>query len=308
MLDLLLFIVVLGVCLAVSFTIVTPMTKDDINTDIVDKTAPQILGYGNKSSFDGTSSKMEVILSTQVQDFSIPDPKRYKVGSSMINIGSTYEGEEQDIAELAYTELSKTDPNGEGRYEAVYEYGVPPTVSDYDSGNLVANGGGERSDSSGRAEGWTGMSLTSGNVNFTTASQSEAIAGSSSLKIETTPNTSGVSYSGTYYQDITVEGNTKYRVSGALRGVRTSGDISFEVYGPSGVLNKLKVLEVSNNSEATFKTIEFTTPLNTDRVRILITKGDSNGSESGKPDQLIADRLSLQKMDGSEPHYLVKKK
>lgn len=83
MLDLLGAIIFLGVCLAVSFgVIVNLMYQQPSANFLIDKTAPLYQGETPISSYDGTLSKLQVILLTQIQDYNMPEPRHFVVAST----------------------------------------------------------------------------------------------------------------------------------------------------------------------------------------------------------------------------------
>jgi hypothetical protein len=127
-LDVLGFILLLGVCIAVSFSVVLPMTKQETNTTaLADKTAPKSVGYVSNSGYDGKMSKMEVVLMTQVQDFNMPEPKVFMVGTMKKEIGSVYEGQDTEISFETIAQLNISDPTGSKRYSFKYNFnGVDP--------------------------------------------------------------------------------------------------------------------------------------------------------------------------------------
>ena len=130
--DLVLFIVVAGVFLVSSFNIVIPMTKDDKTSEsaLMDKTTPSEKGYESLSSYDGAMNKWEVVLMTQVQDFDLPEPKKYKAGSFEVPVGSLYEAGEKATGIRVYSAINGSDSNGQGRYILDYNYGTVPNISD----------------------------------------------------------------------------------------------------------------------------------------------------------------------------------
>lgn len=82
-LDFVKFLFFLGLAIIISIKIVTPIIYDD-TTDksaLEDKTSPIVKGLDGETSFTGTLTPLEVVLMTQVQDFDMPNPKKYRVNA-----------------------------------------------------------------------------------------------------------------------------------------------------------------------------------------------------------------------------------
>ena len=122
--DLLVLIFILGISILVGFGVVLPMTRDDyLRTDTVleDKTAPSI-GY-DTMVLDPGMSKLEVVLMTQVQEFGVPEPKKYKVEGTMIDITPSY----QETDNLTYAGVMAYNDLVGDRFEVVYNWNNTPT-------------------------------------------------------------------------------------------------------------------------------------------------------------------------------------
>lgn len=84
-LDFLAFLFFLGLCLVVGLGLVMPVVYENpehTSVGFQDKTSPVIMGDKVDSSYDGTISRLEAVLYTQVQDFDMPSPKKYRVESA----------------------------------------------------------------------------------------------------------------------------------------------------------------------------------------------------------------------------------
>lgn len=136
-LDFLLFIFFLGICLAVAFGIVIPIVYDqnDLSSQtLADKTSPTIKGLELDTTYDGTLSKFDVVLMSQIQDYDMPNPKHYKVenptNGSLVDV---------DIEQLKanYRSDYNLDKYGDeiknalvsdntltGKYKIFYDYGT----------------------------------------------------------------------------------------------------------------------------------------------------------------------------------------
>ena len=126
-LDLILMIILLGVSVGVGFSLILPMANQEtliLNENIVDKSAPNILGDVSSFDYDGKLTKMEVLLQTQIQDFSIPRPKSFKVGGMSVAIEELYRDNEnlQYIGITTWNELKKLDPTGNAKFSIRYNW------------------------------------------------------------------------------------------------------------------------------------------------------------------------------------------
>lgn len=140
-LDFLAFIFLAGICLAVAFGVILPVfyETEDISSNVIeDKSAPTSEGFA-VDTYDGTMSKLEVILLTQVQDFGLPEPKRYVVEPD--NNVTTIEGLDIPINSLYQTDirtwgigtfgaLNPTDGTNTGKYTVKFNYGATDAIAD----------------------------------------------------------------------------------------------------------------------------------------------------------------------------------
>lgn len=136
-LDFIAFIIVLGVSLAVAFGVVIPIVneKEDLSSNtLIDKSSPLIKGTELESSYDGTLSKLEVILMTQVQDSDIPKPQRFVVKNPANNsvldvnigaLGATYRsGYNLNKYGTETKNLLSSDNSATFKYKVGYHYGA----------------------------------------------------------------------------------------------------------------------------------------------------------------------------------------
>lgn len=136
-LDFLILILVLSVCVALGFGVVIPLLNDHnmgYQTELVDKSALQLSGSDqNDSTYDGTLSRKEVILMTQVQDYSMPYPRRLTTPTLAVNITSLYKLDVIGYGTKVNNDLKDdTDSTGysEPRYAVNYSYGVVNILGD----------------------------------------------------------------------------------------------------------------------------------------------------------------------------------
>lgn len=308
-LDFLGFLVLLGVCIAVAIGIVVPAMHSSFMTEdkaIVDKTAPLQEGFDNQTNFDGAMSKVEVALMMRVQDFGIPEPNRFKVRDGLYEVRSSYEANEELYAEEVFKTLHTSDPGNNLRYRWEYNYGAPPSDMDLDTGNLVLNPKAESYDSNLFPTGWNSYTTSYTDVDFTVRRSDQwVISGSSTFEIRTTPNPNGtgLDYTGYYYQNIDLEPSKKYRFTATLSCHRCEGYISAEVYDTAGNVITYDSPRVLNTGTPTKREIQFYAPVNASHVRLKLVKDISRGSQANLKDHLFVDDVSLQILDGEDPHY-----
>lgn len=111
-LDFLKFLFFLGIVIVISTGIVTPILYDDTTNKLAleDKTSPVLKGEDVVTNYDGTLSPLEVVLMTQVQDFDMPNPKKYRVTAP----DASNQFVEADIGELGASYKSSYNLNKYG--------------------------------------------------------------------------------------------------------------------------------------------------------------------------------------------------
>lgn len=126
--DILVVIFVLGISVMIGFGVVVPMVRDDyLKQDKVleDKTAPSH-GYVTVNTEYGMS-KLEAVLMSQIQDYGVPSPKKYKVGDTMIDITASY----KESLNLTYAGITTFNKLKGDKFEVVYNWnGTPTDTSD----------------------------------------------------------------------------------------------------------------------------------------------------------------------------------
>ena len=135
MFDLLTFILVLGACLFIGFGIMGGMTKAASQTVALDdKTMPELRGDNIVVETDGSLSRLDAILMTQVQDYNMPYPRRLTTEnesgaeSLRIDITSVYKLDVVGYGVMLYNEL-RTHPTDQ-KYYLEYDYGVHNVEND----------------------------------------------------------------------------------------------------------------------------------------------------------------------------------
>jgi len=308
-LDLLGFIILLGVVITVGVGIVVPAMHNSFFTDsltLYDKTAPKAEGFENPVAYDGKLSKMEVALMMRVQDYGIPEPNRFKVHNDLYEVQSSYEVLEEFYADEVFKTLHALDPNNVLRYRWRYNYGSPPTIDDIDTGNLVTNPKAESYTSTLLPVGWNWYTSYPSEVTFQVrTSDSWVISGLASFEIMTTSNITGMGrdYTGYYFQDVSLEPSKKYRFTATVSCHRCEGYIEARVVDSSGNETEHKSSKVRNTATPQKLVVEFNAPMNASYVRLMLKKDVTRDGVQGYSDHLFADDVSLQILDGSDPHY-----
>jgi len=131
-LDILLFLIIGGICLSIGFGFVFSMTRDidEIKHFISDKSVQLENNYIDNNSYDDSLSGFEVILLTQVQDNNMPFPRKYKVYSYEQDVFPSYREDLIPFGVQVYNQLKGSDPTLLGRYEIKYSYGSTDSSSD----------------------------------------------------------------------------------------------------------------------------------------------------------------------------------
>jgi hypothetical protein len=141
-LDFLAFLFLLGICIAVAFGVVLPTfyEQDDITSNVLeDKSSPTSEGIVSSTSYDGTMTKLEAVLVTQVQDTGLPYPKRYVIEPDKnfstidgldASVDSSYGGDIKSYGVDAYNKMHGLDSTNTGKYKVKYNYGVTDDPSD----------------------------------------------------------------------------------------------------------------------------------------------------------------------------------
>lgn len=133
-LDLLVLIALLGVVLAIGFGILVPLSMDSANQpmDLVDKTASSLEYYNStgesNAGYYGGMTKAEVMLSTQVQDYGMPNPRTIEVDGTKIDITSIYRDERIGYATLMWQRIQGDSANQQ--YQFTYDNRNPAVDGD----------------------------------------------------------------------------------------------------------------------------------------------------------------------------------
>lgn len=127
-LDFLAFLLVLGVCIAVAFSVVLPSTREQEQTVLVDKSAPSAEGYASGFTTSDEMNKLEVMLMTQVQDGGMPAPSRFKILDAPENaVNQDYKAY---TANVFYEHRERMSADTSSFYIVDYDYGATEATSD----------------------------------------------------------------------------------------------------------------------------------------------------------------------------------
>lgn len=157
MVDLAVFIIVLGVVLGVMVAICVPMLNESNSLDSTlqqDKTVYRLVGENlqNSAEYDGKMSNYELILCTQVQDYGMPIPKSIYIpprntadansvpadsSSRFVEITSTYKIDMLNYG-LSVWDKIKKDSDGT-RYNIVYNFYEDKTSDEDDNYTILRN-------------------------------------------------------------------------------------------------------------------------------------------------------------------------
>lgn len=137
-LDFLVFLVLLGVCVAVAFGAVLPAVYDSGEMEslvVRDKTAPEELGYVNRTENRDHLTPLEVALMLRVQDISLPKPNILKFTSEdgteqVANFNADFFGDIDNSVRLFYDFITSNSSSPESKYTVEFSFGELPAESD----------------------------------------------------------------------------------------------------------------------------------------------------------------------------------
>ncbi|HEX2926199.1 MAG TPA: hypothetical protein VHP38_08070, partial [Ruminiclostridium sp.] len=117
------------------------------------------------------------------------------------------------------------------------------------------------------------------------------------LQIVTDTASNGVNYNASYYQDIYVSSNTKYKLTGSLSSHNCQAQfVIYELDSGDNILNVINSSIADNQPTADILSADFVTGFNTSKLRVHILKGATTSSDSTGKDYVIADNMYLIKM------------
>lgn len=305
-LDFLLFIALLGVGLSVAFTVVIPSFNEvDNSVAYVDKSTPEYLGYEVNSDYDGKLSKLEAVLVSQVQDFDLPEPKVFTVGTNgatMIRVNETYESEYNlnSVKNQVVSWLNSLGGN-DTRFELKYNYGF----SSIGGTEVLTNGGAESynysPDGDLKVVGWETF-MESSSIEFDVTPS--AIAGSRSFLISSPAGGSGVLHQGYWYQNLTAKPNTRYELTSDMYCINCDGVVEVNVTSQDSKTKTYRSKFVSRKNKPDSVSIPFVTANDTKNIQVKLMKIDSHG---GGTESFVIDNVSLKTLPNSDPHYEIRK-
>lgn len=132
MLDILYYLILGGICIAIGFSFVFGMVRDidGVKHEFVGDKSVQKEHNFIASDYDDSLSGFEVILLTQVQDANMPYPRRYKVYNYEQDVFPSYREDLKPFGFQVFDQLKGNDSSLLGRYEIKYSYGSTDSSSD----------------------------------------------------------------------------------------------------------------------------------------------------------------------------------
>lgn len=125
-------ILLLGAALMLTFQLLLPLTYNDrmhYDESITDKTMDSTNMYDDSLMADGTLSQRGVILMTQVQDYSMPEPRVIIAGGNRVNVTSAYRQALPEVGQHIYAGIAG-DPK-DTLYEIKYDWGNRGSVPEH---------------------------------------------------------------------------------------------------------------------------------------------------------------------------------
>ncbi len=126
-LDLGLLVVVLGIVISLGVTTLYKTNRQvqlSSQNFMEDKNTGRSRGYlRNKSGlYDGTLSKMQVVLLTQIQDYNMPFPRNLRINGSSVDIPVWYKEARYESGQNVWNIIKHQDSST--RYSMVYQYNL----------------------------------------------------------------------------------------------------------------------------------------------------------------------------------------
>lgn len=123
--DLVITIFLLAACVLISFNVIVPMleTTSSVSTALYDKSIIATEGYKNEETYDGSMTKEEIVLMTQIQDSYMPNPKVYLVNTDMVEVDEQYKSYLDTYGNSTFTNLLTIDPTGQSKFVVNYNEG-----------------------------------------------------------------------------------------------------------------------------------------------------------------------------------------
>lgn len=309
MLDLIVTIFLLGLTVSISFTVILPIFNEEKNqVGLVDKTSPEFLGYDLDDNYDGALGYLDVVLVTQMQDFNLPEPKRFTLATenpSMILVDSTYNSAYNlnQVKDIMLTLLNREGTTN-SRYRMSHNYGLTTN----NSTNLAVNGTMETvMNFDDGMSAWNLGGMGSGDATITQVTGAKVISGTRSVAI-TTPSSdrtlSEVKEINLYQTINTVTPNAKYQVSADVYCENCSAKVIVERHAFDGsIYNDTRSEEVRNTTLASSKNLKVDFEVS-NNIRSLVIKIEKvNGAGNGQPETMVIDNVEVRLFENSDPFY-----
>lgn len=168
--------------------------------------------------------------------------------------------------------------------------------------NFIVNGDAEKIANDGSLQNFKGEPSYSGDILFTrTIHPSYIISGKSSFQISVPGNSNKIAKYVTITSGIE---NTNYTFTGKISAHRCEGYFEIEALDYLGNILRKWTSDKHNNSSVITKTINFTTPNDTEKLKVSIVNGLSHNSVTNLKDCIFADDLSLTMEGGSTAEWI----
>lgn len=125
--DFLVFMVLFAAFSAIGIGLVFPEYYDSASLtsqSITDKSAPPALGYVEETAYRGEFTFPEVVLTTIVQDASLPAPKKYSLGSTVVEITDEYRSDLEVIWRTIANQMGTTPAAAQQLYYLHYDHAL----------------------------------------------------------------------------------------------------------------------------------------------------------------------------------------
>ena len=308
-LDLIVTIFLLGLTVSISFTVILPIFNEDKNqVGLVDKTSPEFLGYDLDDNYDGALGYLDVVLVTQMQDFNLPEPKRFTLATenpSMILVDSTYNSSYNlnQVKEIMLSLLNREGTTN-SRYRMSHNFGLTTN----NSTNIATNGTMESvMNFNDGTSPWNLGGIGSGEATITQITGAKVISGTRSVAISTPSSDRTLSEikEVNLYQTInTVTPNSKYQVSADVYCENCSAKIIVERHAFDGAIyNDTRSEEVRNVGVSGSKNLKVNFEVSNNIRSIVVKIEKVSGEGNGQIETMVIDNVEFRVFANSDPFY-----
>ena len=309
MLDLIATIFLLGLTISISFTVVLPIFNEDKNqVGLVDKSSPEFLGYELDDNYDGALGYLDVILATQMQDFNLPEPKRFTIATenpSMILVDTTFNSAYNlNQVKNVIVDLLNREGTENSRYRMSHNYGL--TVNN--STNIITNGTMEGAiDFNNSSSPWTLGGVGSIDATVSQISGAKVISGNRSVAISTPSSdlsSREVKEVNLYQSIYTVTDNSRYLVSADVYCENCSAKIIVERHAHDGsIYDDTRSEEVMNTGVGQSKNLKVNFEVSSNIKSFVVRIEKVGGAGNGQIETMVVDNVEFRVFKNSDPFY-----